>query len=150
MKTSNTLTFCGIKKIFTLLLCLTALLTQATAQTAEDSTKTLGVPPEYIGGLPALHQVLIENLTYPSDAVENNIQGVVIVQFTVRANGSVSNMEVLKSLYPSLDAEALRVVQLLTDWTPAKDKDGTAIDATMKQPVRFALSNGKEKKKKKK
>ena len=61
-----------------------------------------------------------ENLKYPEDAANYGIQGRVIVKFVVEEDGSISDIEVVRGVYPSLDAEAVRVVKLMPKWQPAE------------------------------
>lgn len=75
---------------------------------------------------------------YPADAVRDNIQGRVIVLFIVETDGRVSNVRVEQSLYPSLDAVAIRVVKDMPIWTPGK-KYGYPVRVPMKVAINFRL-----------
>ncbi len=75
---------------------------------------------------------------YPEDALANGIQGQVVVRFIVEKDGSVSHTEVIRKVHPSLDAEALRVVQMSPCWTPAM-REGKPVRVQMSLPVRFSL-----------
>ncbi len=66
--------------------------------------------PEFPGGMEALFKYMAENMKYPEDAKKQLVEGRVLVQFIVETDGSVSNTEVLKRVFPSLDAEAVRVI----------------------------------------
>lgn len=68
------------------------------------------------GGMPALFQYLDKNLGYPEDAKKAKIQGTVVVSFLVDYDGSIKEVKIKKSLYPSLDNEAQRVVQAMPKW----------------------------------
>ena len=74
--------------------------------------------PEFPGGSDALMQFLSENIKYPIDAEEAGIQGRVILSLVIEKNGKVSNVNVVKSVSPSLDKEAERVVNLMPQWIP--------------------------------
>lgn len=76
--------------------------------------------PEFPGGIDGLMQFLSQNIVYPNECAEQEIQGRVLVKFTVFKDGKVGNIEVVNSVHPLLDAEAIRVVSLLPDWKPGK------------------------------
>lgn len=96
------------------------------------------VMPEYPGGVEAISAFLSKNVVYPPKAVKDKIQGKVLVRFIVDKNGNVSKPEVIQSVHPLLDAEALRVVGLLKGFTPGK-KYGQAINTWYLLPVTFKL-----------
>lgn len=81
-----------------------------------DDSKTM-----YPGGEEALFKFLRDNIKYPEEASKNNIGGCVVVQFIVEADGSVSNIKIVSSVHPALDAEALRVVSLMPKWNSFDD-----------------------------
>ncbi|MDR0941234.1 MAG: energy transducer TonB [Bacteroidales bacterium] len=98
------------------------------------------VEAEYPGGIPALHtKYFIENLRYPSLAVEQGIQGIVIVEFIVKADGTIDNVKLVKGVHPSLDNEALRVVSMMPQWTPAKVNNEN-VSSYVQLPVQFKLA----------
>jgi len=77
-------------------------------------------------------------LVYPEIAKENGVQGRVTLQFTVEKDGSVTNVKVLRGVDPSLDKEAVRVVQSSPKWKPGKQRD-RAVKVTYTFPVIFQL-----------
>ena len=79
-----------------------------------------------------------ERLQYPEIAKENGIQGRVLLQFVVGADGKVSNVKVVRGVDPSLDKEAVRVVQSSPKWDPGKQRD-RAVKVTYTFPVIFQL-----------
>lgn len=79
-----------------------------------------------------------ERLVYPEIAKENGVQGRVMLQFTVGADGSVSGVKVLRGVDPSLDKEAVRVVSMSPKWKPGKQRD-RAVKVTYTFPVIFQL-----------
>lgn len=81
------------------------------------------VEPQFPGGKESLLQYLKDNRQYPADAVEEGIEGRVIVSFYVETDGSLSEIKVVKSLSPSLDSEALRLVKSMPKWIPGKVND---------------------------
>ena len=72
--------------------------------------------PKFPGG--NVQKWISKHIKYPMIAQENNIQGKVFVQFVIEKDGSVSNVKVTRSVDPSLDKEAIRVIQSLPKWTP--------------------------------
>ena len=79
-----------------------------------------------------------QRLVYPEIAKENGVQGRVMLQFTVGADGKVSNVKVLRGVDPSLDKEAVRVVSMSPKWKPGKQRD-RAVKVTYTFPVIFQL-----------
>lgn len=94
--------------------------------------------PAFPGGEDALKSFLENNLKYPKKARKSKIQGAVNVRFVVQENGQLTNFTVVKSLEPTLDAEALRVVQLMPAWQPGL-QCGQPIKVKYTLPVRFSL-----------
>lgn len=80
----------------------------------------------YPGGEAAINTFIHKNTFYPISAVKSGKEGNVTVRFTVNADGSVSNVKVVKGLEPSIDAEAIKIVKKLKGWTPAM-KGGKAV-----------------------
>lgn len=99
--------------------------------------------PQFVGGTSALMQYLGTNTKYPKEAYEAHLQGRVTVSFVVRKDGSVSNAEISRSVAPSLDAEALRVVQSMPKWTPGK-QNGKPVNVKYVVPITFKM-DGTEK-----
>lgn len=81
-----------------------------------------------------------ENMVYPEIARENGIQGRVTLQFTIEADGSLTNIKVIRGVDPSLDKEAVRVVSTSPKWTPGKQRDKT-VRVVYNFPVYFQLRN---------
>lgn len=94
--------------------------------------------PSFPGGLSALMNYLSSNIKYPVIAEENSIQGRVVVQFVVGKDGHISDVRVAKSVDPSLDKEAVRVVKGMPKWIPGK-QDGQAVTVRYTLPVTFRL-----------
>ncbi|MDO7852231.1 energy transducer TonB [Hymenobacter convexus] len=92
--------------------------------------------PVYPGGEQALGLFFLDNIKYPDAARVKQLSGIVLVTATVNADGTVSNPVVAKSLSPECDAEALRVVPLLTGWQPAMRK-GRPLPVLIQLPVPF-------------
>ena len=94
--------------------------------------------PEFPGGMAGLIQYITKNLRYPEEAKAKGIQGRVTVRVVVNTEGKVTNAEVLRSVDPALDAEALRVASSLPDWKPGM-KDGKPVNVRFIFPVNFSL-----------
>ncbi|MBR1426968.1 MAG: energy transducer TonB [Paludibacteraceae bacterium] len=95
--------------------------------------------PEFPGGVQALMKYLGENVKYPVIAQENGIQGKVVCQFTVNKDGSVVDVEVVRSAGDaSLDKEAVRVIKSMPKWHPGKQR-GKAVRVRYTLPVNFRL-----------
>ena len=94
--------------------------------------------PSFPGGPAALNSWLRENIKYPVVAAENGVEGRVTVQFVVERDGSVSGAHVVKSVDPSLDKEALRVVSRMPKWIPGK-QNGQSVRVKFFVPVTFRL-----------
>ena len=92
--------------------------------------------PVYPGGEQALGLFFLEHINYPAAARAKQLSGTVLVNATVNADGSVTNPVVAKSLSPECDAEALRVVPLLTGWQPAMRR-GRPLPVLIQLPVPF-------------
>ena len=95
--------------------------------------------PEFPGGQQALFKYLSENVKYPVIAQENGIQGRVICQFVVNKDGSIVDVEVVRSGGDaSLDKEAVRVIKSMPKWKPGKQR-GKAVRVKYTVPVNFKL-----------
>lgn len=111
----------------------------------EDNKETdiylvVEVMPEFPNGLKALFDFIYDNLKYPSDALEKGIQGRVIVGVVIDENGSVTQPKILKSISPSLDKEALRIVSIMPKWK-AGTQDGVPVKVRCTIPIYFKLPN---------
>lgn len=94
--------------------------------------------PEYPGGMPAMIEFLQTNIKYPEDAVKQKVEGRVMVQFVVETDGSISDVHVAKQVFPSLDAEAIRVVQVMPKWMPGREK-GKVVRVKYNLPIVFRM-----------
>ena len=94
--------------------------------------------PSFPGGPSALMAYLSSHVKYPAVAEENGIQGRVTVQFVVEKDGSVTDVKTMKSVDPSLDREAERVVKSMPKWIPGK-QNSTAVRVKYFVPVVFRL-----------
>ncbi len=101
-------------------------------------------PPQFVGGDVALYEYLSKSIQYPAVAHENNIQGRVIVQFIVDEKGKVINPKIIRGVDPSLDSEALRVVNAMPVWKPGLQK-GKAVKVRYTLPINFNLGSNQPK-----
>jgi protein TonB len=94
--------------------------------------------PTFPGGDAELFKFLSNNVKYPVIAQENGIQGRVICQFVVNRDGSIVDVEVVRSVDPSLDKEAIRVIKSMPKWSPGKQR-GKPVRVKYTLPVNFKL-----------
>ena len=107
----------------------------------EEETKVFDVVeqmPEFPGGQAALLKWIGDNIKYPAIAEENGIQGRVVCTFVVERDGSVTDEQVARSIDPSLDKEAIRVLKKMPKWIPGK-QNGSAVRVKYTVPVTFRL-----------
>ncbi len=107
----------------------------------EEETRVFEVVeqmPQFPGGDAALMQYLSSHIKYPVVAEENGIQGRVVCTFVVERNGSITDVRVVKSVDPSLDKEAVRVIKGMPNWIPGK-QNGSAVRVKYTVPVTFRL-----------
>lgn len=131
------------------LLLLALMLLSSVTMTAQDDEQvalqdsTLESMPSFSGGQTALFQFLSRTIKYPVLAEYNKIQGRVIVGFYVDVDGTVTDVQVKKSVDPTLDKEAVRVVKSMPKWIPGKEKNGKLVVLPYVLPITFKLSNSK-------
>lgn len=94
--------------------------------------------PEFPGGELALRRYIANAIKYPVIAQENGVEGKVYVNFVVGKDGRVSNARVIRSVDPSLDKEALRVINSLPPWKPGKQQ-GEPVRVSFSVPISFVL-----------
>lgn len=94
--------------------------------------------PQYPGGPAALFSFLVNNIKYPVVAEENGVQGRVIASFTVEKDGSLTDIKIVKSVDPSLDKEAQRVIRAMPRWIPGK-VNGSPVRVKYTVPLTFRL-----------
>ena len=94
--------------------------------------------PVFPGGEKAMMEFIKNNLKYPESCVKDSIQGRVSLSFIVEKDGSVSNVQELRSPNPDLTAEAARLVQSMPKWTPGKQR-GQAVAVKYVIPITFRL-----------
>lgn len=92
--------------------------------------------PTYPGGVSALMEFIKSNMQYPEDALAERAEGIVQVSFVVEKDGSTTEFEVIDEHHPSLEAEAVRILQQMPKWTPAT-QDGVKVRVEYTVPVKF-------------
>lgn len=96
------------------------------------------VMPEFPGGQNELLKYLARNIKYPEESVKNKEEGRVSLTFIVNKDGSISDVKVVRNATPALDAEAIRIVKSMPNWTPGKEK-GKDVRVAYTVPVTFRL-----------
>lgn len=120
-----------IVSILALLLCMTCVQGQNKQEKEQQGAKTtpqseerwsdpVEEMPSFPGGMGAQMRYLLENIKYPKEAEMKGIQGRVLCSFVVEKDGSITDVKVLRSVDPSLDAEAVRVIKAMPRWIPGK------------------------------
>lgn len=94
--------------------------------------------PQFPGGDVALLKYISDHIKYPTIAMENNVQGKVVVQFVVTRDGSIGEVKVARGKDPDLDKEAVRVVKTLPKFIPGK-MNGQAVNVWYTLPINFKL-----------
>lgn len=94
--------------------------------------------PEFPGGVQEMYKFLARNIRYPSDAVRNDLEGKVVITFTVSEKGRIRDPQVTKRLGDGTDEEALRVVLNMPSWKPAK-QNGLPVAMEYVLPIQFKL-----------
>ncbi|WP_419701408.1 energy transducer TonB [Mucilaginibacter sp. NFX135] len=122
-----------VPKPITIVLLISSLLTTLTS-VAQMSSKKENSPPQFPGGQDSLASFLARNLRYPEREID--VRGKVIIQFTVTKTGEIKQSRIIRKLYESVDAEALRVIKLMPKWIPAYIK-GKPVEMIYTMPINF-------------
>ena len=134
-----------MRKLF--LMCAMAVMCLVTAnaqktvvsQSSQSVYDEVEVMPEFPGGMQAMIEYLNTNIKYPKDAIKQEVSGRVMVMFVVETDGSLSNVRVARKVFPSLDAEAVRVIKTMPKWKPGKEK-GKPVRVNFTLPIVFSLN----------
>ncbi|MFN3916494.1 MAG: energy transducer TonB [Flavobacteriales bacterium] len=113
--------------------------TKTFAQADTNTYEMIEVMPEFPGGVIAMNKYIIENLVYPQEALENGIFGKVYIQFTVRKDGSIADVNSLRPTHPLLDEEAIRVVSSMPPWSPGI-LNGQPVNVRHSLPLHFKIN----------
>jgi periplasmic protein TonB len=94
--------------------------------------------PQFPGGEEARMQYMAKSITYPKEAMDKGLQGVVYVSYVVEKDGSITNAKVVRGIGGGCDEEALRVVKTMPKWTPGK-QNGKLVRVQFNMPISFKL-----------
>ena len=101
-----------------------------------------GNAPYFKEGDIEMAKFLSENIVYPQEAVENEEQGIVFLEFIVRKTDDLDSVKVVKSVSKSIDEEAIWVIKLMPKWVPGRTSSGEEVDVRYTIPIRFKLDLG--------
>lgn len=104
----------------------------------EKSPKANHVSPEFPGGKNKMFEFVQSNLVYPEEAINNNIEGTVVIQFAIGKDGKLSNEKVIKGIGYGCDEAALNVIKSMPDWK-AGELNGEKSKLELSIPVKFKL-----------
>ena len=122
-----------MKKTLSILASL-AIAGTAMAQTTQSDT----IPASFPGGEKAMTAYIQKNLKYPQPSINNGIEGVVNVKFTVKTDGALDKLSIVRLVDPDLEAEAMRLVKGMPAWTPAT-VNGNPVQSESNVEVVFTL-----------
>ena len=94
--------------------------------------------PQYKGSTSALYKFLGNNIKYPIDARQQGIEGIVYIQFVIEKDGSIKDIELIKTADTLLNEEALRVLGLMTKWEAGK-LEGEKVRSIYMIPIKFDI-----------
>ncbi|HKK09892.1 MAG TPA: M56 family metallopeptidase [Bacteroidales bacterium] len=101
--------------------------------------------PRFPGGEKARVEYLLENIKYPKELLDSNIQGTVYVSFIIDKEGKIHDPKVLRGVHEKLDAISIEAVENMPDWSPGK-REGEAVNLKFNMPIRFTLNADKPEK----
>lgn len=112
------------------------------AQTKAGTAKPTQAQPEkmaeFPGGEKAMYEFIAKNLVYPESAMENGVEGKVIVEFVITADGSVTNPKIVRKIDPDLEDAAIKVIMKMPKWKPAL-LSGKPVASTTRASVSFKM-----------
>ena len=117
---------------------------ESEAKPSDATFQVVEEMPEFPGGMQACMVFLAKNIKYPVSAQEAKIEGRVIVQFIVKKDGTIADPIVMRGVSPELDAEALRVVSLMPNWKPGRQR-GKTVNVKYTIPIMFRLQQDEPK-----
>ncbi len=129
------------KLLSTIVLAAIAIIAMAQANPMEGLCFNPDKVAEFPGGKIAMNQYFSENLEYPMDALAERVEGRVMCQFIVMPDSSRTNVNIVRKVHPSIDAEMLRLVENMPQWAPAL-KDGVPVKTLVTLPLMFKLPEG--------
>lgn len=114
------------------------------SETVEEAVDSCAVMPEYPGGMEGVMAFCAENIKYPVQAEEVGLEGRVLVGFVIEKDGAVTDVAVEESADSLLDAEAVRVISAMGNWTPGQNESGEAVRVKMVIPINFVLDGSRD------
>jgi TonB family protein len=114
--------------------------TEKKGEASKEVFKVVEQMPTYPEGQGALLEFLAKNINYPKVAKDNGVEGMVVVQYVIEKDGSISNAKVVKGIGAGCDEEALRVVNAMPNWVAGKQR-GQAVAVQFNLPIRFKLED---------
>lgn len=99
---------------------------------------TCEIMPQFPGGEKAMMDFIASNLKYPQQAIKDNVEGAVLAEFIINAEGKVIEPRIVNSLTPECDNEVIRVINLMPAWTPGQ-QDNMAVNVKFALPIMFML-----------
>ena len=111
----------------------------------EEVFKVVENQPVPQGGLPEYYKFISENLKYPEEAKKNGVQGKVFIQFVVKKDGTIADVQCVRGIHPLCDDEAVRVISNSPNWKPGQ-QDGKNVNVRFIVPITFSLDGPGEKK----
>lgn len=148
IKNKDKLNFQFYKEILTTSVLFFAILSNIHSQTIDSliakdtSFQVYEEYPSFPGGEKSLNEYLSKHLKYPNIERENGIQGTVVISFCVEADGSLSDIKILKSVATNIDNEAIELVKEMPPWNPGK-QNGQAVKTYVNLPLIFKLEDRK-------
>ncbi len=106
---------------------------------ADEIKEFVEVQANFVGGMTAWYAYLNKNLTYPTQARRMGIEGTVLVRFVVNTDGSVQDIEIVRSIGGGCDEIAMNVIKNSPKWNAGKH-NGKAVRSRMTIPIRFKLN----------
>lgn len=94
--------------------------------------------PQYPYGEKALGEFISQQIRYPIEARQEGIEGRIVCSFIVAVDGTISNIEVVKGIHPQLNREAMRVLNLMSKWTPG-ERNGEKVNVKCLLPIDFHI-----------
>lgn len=126
-----------MKKVLLLAFCLLIANINIFAQ-QEEIYVIVDEIPEFPGGVAKMNEYLSNSIIYPEYAVNNNIEGKVVLEFVVDIDGAITDIKIKQTVHESLDNEALRIVKSMPKWKPGKN-DGKFVRVKYTLPINFRL-----------
>jgi TonB family protein len=94
------------------------------------------IPPIFSGGTGEMNIFIVNTLKYPQQAIDEDIQGLVVYTFVVEKDGTLSGFDIIHRTHPLLDAEALRILEAMPPWRPARN-NGQIVRSSSFVPMYF-------------